>query len=351
MFTFSRYEASMIDSTVERQFSDTRELLSLWRTFYDYFVMAVKKDNITPEKEQQFLEIKSRIAMLHDSFMEALTHNQNIGQEVLNIISRAITLKHVGKQSTADVKKMEIEWHESYLLLNETIGMLEDKRNELANINETQYRAGRAADRAKQKAGNFLRSFYFRATVVTAAVLFATVGVQYLGIYDYDELGKVAALQTPYNWGKALVRKFHNPDSPWPSVEAWPRTPFTQWPEGVQKPEIQNGASRAEFLSKIPAPAMRPILEKATEYRKETSHKQNTNDVIIHTFFFPDTATAKQAMDEWAKANDSAQQRLRETVDFFRSYNIISAVEHSDRNVVNNMRTRVFNEPSLTETR
>jgi hypothetical protein len=52
-------------------------------------------------------------------------------------------------------------------------------------------------------------------------------------------------------------------------------------------------------------------------------------------------------MAEWAKVNDAQQQKLRETIDFFRSYNIISAVEHSDRNVVNNMRTRVFNEPSL----
>src|SRR5690606_1995731 len=161
-----------------------------------FFTIGVKSEGITPEKENQFLELKSRIAMLHDSFMEALTHNQNVGQEVLYIITRAITLKHLGRLSTADVKKMEIEWHEAYLLLNDTIAALEQRRRELADINESQYRAKQAAGMARQKAGKFFGSFYFKILAIIAAVLFATIGVQVMGIYDYDELGKISALKT-----------------------------------------------------------------------------------------------------------------------------------------------------------
>lgn len=332
----------MIDPTVERQYSDTKELLALWRTFYDYFVLGVKNDNITAEKEAQFLELKSRIAMLHDSFMEALTHNQNIGQEVLNIISRAITLRHLSKQSTADVKKMEIEWHESYLLLNETIGVLEDRRNELANINEAQYRASKAAGAAQQKVVGFFTSPLFKFAMIVAAILFATIGVQFLGIYDYDELGKVKALKTPYNWGKAIVRKVHNPDSPYPAIDAMPRVPHTSWPEGVQAPEIRGQDAADKFIREVPVPSMRPLLQDAVETRSEASKKRNQEDVQIYTFRFKTADEAKKIIDEWQKANEAVKDKFKERMDFFRDTNIISAVYHSDFQTVNMMRDKVF---------
>lgn len=334
----------MIDPAVERQYSDTKELLALWRTFYDFFVMGVKNDNVTPEKEGQFLEIKSRIAMLHDSFMEALTHNQNIGQEVLNIISRAITLKHLGKQSTADIKKMEIEWHESYLLLNETIGVLEDKRNELAAINETQFRAGKAAGAAKQKVHNFFTSSGFKIVLIIGGVAFATFGVQALGIFDYNELGRYSALKTPYGWGKALTRKFGDPESPWVTMDSWNRTPHSEWPSGVQPPQPRP-VDKSEFIRQVPLAEMRPLLEQATEYRKEESPKQHSNPVEVHTFFYPDATKAKEAYEMWRKADEAQQQRLSERMDFFRNVNILSAVKHDDQGTVNAMRVDVFKAP------
>ncbi|MGI8906950.1 MAG: hypothetical protein ACR2IE_10725 [Candidatus Sumerlaeaceae bacterium] len=330
----------MIDTTVERQYSDTKELLALWRTFYDYFVLGVKNDNITPEKEGQFLEIKSRIAMLHDSFMEALTANQNIGQEVLNIISRAITLKHLSKQSTADVKKMEIEWHESYLLLNETIGVLEDKRNELAQVNEAQYRAGKVAGVARQKVTGFFTSGGFKLAVIIIVVLFGTIGIQWFGIFDWDELGKVKALNAPYGWGKALVRKFYDPDSPWPAIDAMFRKPQSTWPVGVGVPELK-GEPKDEFIAKVPVAAMQPLLAQATEYRKETASVRNKDPVQIHTFLFANTATAKQAIEEWEKVAN-ANLAMKDNLDFFRNVNIINSVAHSDKDVVNGFRVQVF---------
>jgi hypothetical protein len=331
----------MIDPTVERQYSDTKELLALWRTFYDYFVLGVKNDNITPDKESQFLEIKSRIAMLHDSFMESLTKNQIIGQEVLSLISRAITLRHLSKQSTADVKKMEIEWHESYLLLNETIGVLEDKRNELAQVNEAQYRAGKAAGVARQKVTTFLTSGYLKLAVGTVVFLFLTVGIQWLNIWDYDNLGTIKALQTPYGWGKAMVRKFWNEDSPWPVIDAMYRPPASTWPEGIGPPKIVND-DKGAFIAKVPVPSIQPLLGRAVEYRKETSDIRYKDPLQIHTFRFADASTVKQIMTEWDNAVKSNQQ-VKDRLDFFPDVNIVTAVL-GDRDNVNGMRVRVYHQ-------
>lgn len=287
----------MIDPAVERQYSDSKELLGLWRTFHDFFVMGVKGESITPEKEAQFLEIKSRIAMLHDSFMDALTHDANIGQEVLNIISRAITLKHLGKQSTADIKKMEIEWHESYLLLNETIGALEDKRSELAKINKTQFRASKSAAVARQKTLTFLNSFYFKLTVVLTVVLFGTVGIQTLGIYDYNQLGKQSWAIGPYQMGKAVVRKIF-PDSPYITIETLPRKPFMSWPSGFKAPE-KKSEDQKKAAAKVPIPTITSKLEKATEFMSEETSKQMKGTFQIYWFLFPDTQPVKDIMTEW----------------------------------------------------
>ncbi len=303
----------MIDPAVERQYSDTKELLALWNTFHQFFTMGKSGQEITPEKENQFLEIKSRIAMLHDSFMDALTANQNVGQEVLSIITRAITLKHLGRLSTADVKKMEMDWHESYLLLNDTIAALEHKREELSQINETQYKAGIAAGAARQKAGKFFGSFYFKLAAIIVVVLGATIGVQMFGIYDYNELGKISALKTPFQWGKYAVRMV-DPDSTWPTIDSAYRKGHSGWPEGVKPPVTEAGADKASGVQTIARrtapigimPQMAAALDKAVEYRKETAEKSGEEPVEIYSFRFNNADDAKAVEKLW----DDAESRV-----------------------------------------
>jgi hypothetical protein len=178
----------MIDPKLERQFNHCSELLDLWRKFHEFMGFGVKGDSITPEHEAQFLHTKSRIAMLHDTFMTALMADRNIGQSVLTIVGRAITLGHLARMSVAEVKKMEIEWHQAFLLLQETLGTIEDKRTEIADVSEASYRAGRARTAAKQRFDRIFKSNAFIGLIILSAVLFCTVGVQLLGIWEWANL-------------------------------------------------------------------------------------------------------------------------------------------------------------------
>lgn len=325
----------MIDPDVERQFSDTKELLALWNTFHQFFTLGVKGEGITPEKENQFLELKSRIAMLHDSFMDALTTNQNIGQDVLSIITRAITLKHLGRLNTPDVKKMEIEWHEAYLLINDTIAMLDQRRRELAEINESQYRAKKAAGAARQKAGKFFGSTGFKVIAIIVLFLGATIGVQTFGIYDYDELGNISALKTPYQWGKYLVRTI-KPDSPWPNMDVVPRQGYASWPEGVKEPKIEADADKNASIRKIamkaaPFGIAQPLaqgLEKSVEFRKEIAEKGGSQPLEIYTFRFDTAANAKAAYEVWNKAKTHSTTHIPviDEMDFVIKTNVIIVI-------------------------
>lgn len=346
----------MIDPAVERQFSDTKELLALWNTFHQYFTLGVKGENITPEKENQFLELKSRIAMLHDSFMEALEDKHSIGQEVLNIITRAITLKHLGRLSTADVKKMEIEWHEAYLLVNDTIAALEERRRELADINESQYKAKLAAGAMRQKAGKFFGSFYFKLAAIIAVVLGATIGVQVMGIYDYDELGKIPAIKTPYNWGKAVVRAVYDEDSPWPTIDSMHRRAYGTWPEGIRAPQVDAEADKdvtARQLGQVASeigvgPQVAQGLSQAVEFRKEVAEKQNDPDINIYTFRFDNATKAREVETAWDEAKrrvsgtEAGRSNAIRNMDMIRNVNIVTVIHTRNEDNLHRMVGQVY---------
>jgi hypothetical protein len=258
----------MIDPTVERHYADCKELLELWSVFHDYYVMGVKGENITPEAESQFLDIKSRIAMLHDSFIDALTHDQNIGQGMLKIVESAITLKHLSRQSPAETKKMEIEWHEAYLLLNQTIGALEDRRQELANMSAAQVRAQKAAGATAQNVRKVLTSGYFKLGVGAVLALFLTVGVQLLGIFDWNSVANMPALHAPYRMFKGLYRIVVDAESPWPNIAVMSRKPFATAGKGYEPRK-----SEMIRLTSSSAPSETPRSESCSVKRLNMSKK------------------------------------------------------------------------------
>jgi len=332
----------MVDPEVERQYADTKELLALWQEFYEYFEMAKKGENLTPEKEEAFLELKSKIAMLHDSFMDALTHDQNIGQNVLDIVTRSISLKHLSRQNIADIKKMEIEWHESYLLLNETVAMLEEKRQQLATMSEAQYKAQKAAGMAQQRIHAVLTSVYLKLAVIIAVVLFGTVGVQVLGIFDWNTLANYPVFHAPYRIGKKIYRAI-DPNSPWPNIAVADgdraSLSSTRW---KAKPEIEP-ADKSKILSLAPlqASGIAAILSKATEYRKEKV-TQKFDTAEIHTFLLPDTTDASTVEQKWREYLQNHRE-LDSKYRVIRNVNVITVITGASDNLINDIAVNVYN--------
>src|SRR5690606_13071397 len=154
----------MINPDLERRYADCSELVDAWKAYLDHYTKYVRNPEavITPELEQKFMDVKARIAMLHDSFMEALRQDQNIGQNMLSIVNRSITLRHLRKLGQADQKKVEIEWHECYLLLNMTVSTIAEERERLAEINEVTWKIQKVRERIWLNIVAFFKSIYFK---------------------------------------------------------------------------------------------------------------------------------------------------------------------------------------------
>lgn len=224
----------MIDPILERRLRDVQELVELWNRFHEYLVLGVKADSITPEKEQEFLELKSRIAMLHDSFMDSLTHDQKIAQNIITIISHCLTLRHLRRVSVAEIKKMEIEWHEAYLLLNETIGALEEQRRVMEKVPAIQYRTRKLIETISSGTGQFIGSSYFKILIALLVIGFIIWGIPALNLYDYGNLKKYKYTKKLVDaWGK-FSRDVFGADYPFEEIKEIKRD-TSQRPEGLKE--------------------------------------------------------------------------------------------------------------------
>lgn len=200
----------MIDPDLERRYADCVELVDAWKHFMDLLARALKApETINLQLEEQFLNAKARVAMLHDSFTASLKHDKQTGQNMIDIVNRAISLRLMHKANEAEQKKIEIEWHEVFLLLNETVSTLNDRRDELRDRNEFLYNLGKLKERLVASIHNFFTSAAFKWGMAALGVVFVIFGVPAFGIYDYDDLRDVGALKPVlgayYDFSRSLL--------------------------------------------------------------------------------------------------------------------------------------------------
>ena len=188
----------MIKPEMERRYADCVELVEQWQAFRDILARCQENpDIIDPELEQEFLGIKARIAMLHDSFMDSLKTDRKTGNSMIDLVNRAITLRHHVKTSPVELEKMKSEWHEVFMLLKETVTNLADERERLANTNEFVHHSKQAVARLSANSRSFLSSVYFKLIAGAAVLLFVIWGVPAFGIYDWDDLREDAPFMRP----------------------------------------------------------------------------------------------------------------------------------------------------------
>jgi hypothetical protein len=295
----------MQDLEKERQLAEILELKAMWQYFLEYFKLGITGKSTSQENETKFLEVKSKIAMLHDTFMETLTRERQVGQGMMALVGRAITLRHVARMTDSDIKKINIEWHEAYLLINEKVNDLEEEIKRLADINPNVYKFNKLKNKTIANVNNFVKSSYF--------IFFAIVGGVVGAIYAFAILGGADAMynneatRPVYYFFEDGYREFWNEDQPLDSIKrVWSK--LRGLPEKFEK---KSGAglmtrSTAERTFKRPV-ASGPTfagadkLKDAKEYQATEitySGSPGAGTAEIYMWRFESTYDAKQYMDE-----------------------------------------------------
>lgn len=180
----------MEDPVLNRNLAEIRELQTRWSQFHDFVTMAMQQglSKITAQAEMKFLELKSRIAMLHDGFMGGVKSDVKTAQNIIQIVGDAILLRKVAGSSDAERQKFEFDWNECFMLLTETISSLEQEQKRLAAINERSHKAAQRREIMKAQLHNFLHGAGFKWSVTIFTILFVTAGLPLLNIYKWTEL-------------------------------------------------------------------------------------------------------------------------------------------------------------------
>lgn len=214
----------MIDPAVERQIADLTELTEAWRAFLEMCTTSFSNpSSITHEREEEFMEVKARIAMLHDSFLEAVARDRNVAQGMLAIVNRSITLGHLLRVSEADRKKIEIEWHESFLLLNETLSTLQEKKEEIAGINPTVHSIKRMIRRATGNSKTMARGPAFKVLIVLVVLAGVALAVPRVSGHSWRDMHLHPRFGAPVGKVYDFARARFGLDVPYSSAAAFQR--------------------------------------------------------------------------------------------------------------------------------
>ena len=113
---------------LERSIQLTREFMNDWLLFNQILSAYPSPGVNKAQLENQFLKIKSKLAREHQVLRESLGADYKFDANTMNIVSGATNLESIYSQSEVAIKKLQNEWHRSFISINETLGALEDKK-------------------------------------------------------------------------------------------------------------------------------------------------------------------------------------------------------------------------------
>lgn len=124
----------MRDKKLERKIEVLREFIEEWIRFRDFLKGALKDKNTSVEGEKQFLEIKSLIARKYQGLTHDLGEDFLPDKRLMDIISHAVSLESMAGASDMQFRKVENDWHLTYIDLNKLLGNLESELNRIAQV-------------------------------------------------------------------------------------------------------------------------------------------------------------------------------------------------------------------------
>lgn len=271
----------MHDPLLDQRLEHCRQLLKLWQNFHLFLGECAKHDRqFSPQEEANFLKVKSQIAILYDSFFESLGDpNREMiatAQSIITVVENCILLRQVHRMSPAERKKMEIEWHEAYLLINATIGTLEEEQTKLAAVSHAKHSRDVMIHRMYITTKSVVRDKRLHNALIALAIIAAFVVLPMAGVWNpYQVLAKFQPTQRFYTGGKQFLRS-----------TIMPNLEFETWEEYTTNYRVDQVADGYVILGN-PQAVLDPRIELITKVLfKGTAAADSKNLKAVHTAEF-----------------------------------------------------------------
>lgn len=109
---------------IEYRISLIKKFLEMWGHYDEMFDKAFHLKQFTPEEEDEFFKVKSQLARRHQYLMEYLGKEYDRAEAVTSFLSDTVTLQNMCGINFDFYKKLRLQWHATFLRLNEALGFL-----------------------------------------------------------------------------------------------------------------------------------------------------------------------------------------------------------------------------------
>lgn len=125
----------MIDKKTESDIKAVKGFLEFWMKFHSIYNDTISRGTITKDDEAKFLETKGLIQTKYDSLKGGLEFKYMPHHRLTDPVSEILLLNGILFMSEKHLKKVNEDWRDSYIFLNNILERLKDKKRRLEEFN------------------------------------------------------------------------------------------------------------------------------------------------------------------------------------------------------------------------
>ena len=118
----------MINKKIESDIRALKGFLEFWGRFHSIYGDIIVKGIITAEDENKFLETKAMINAKYDELNRALVSKYMPHGRPTDPVSDILSMKTIRFVSEENIKKIENDWKDSYVFLNNVMEQLKGQK-------------------------------------------------------------------------------------------------------------------------------------------------------------------------------------------------------------------------------
>ena len=125
----------MIDRKTEADIKAINSFLEFWVKFHSIYNAIISKELITKDDESKFLETKALIQNKYDALKNNLEFKYMPHTRYTDPVNDILALKGIRFIAEKNLKKLDADWKDSYIFLNNILERLKNTKRRLEAFN------------------------------------------------------------------------------------------------------------------------------------------------------------------------------------------------------------------------
>jgi len=125
----------MIYKKIDSDIKAMNSFLEFWGKFHSIYTVSASKELISGDDETKFLETKDTIKGKYDELRSVLDFKYMPHGRLTDPVSDILGMQTIRFISEKNIKRIENDWKDSYVFLNNITEQLSNKKRRLKNFN------------------------------------------------------------------------------------------------------------------------------------------------------------------------------------------------------------------------